>query len=402
MGIIGLWRKENPLDVGAKILLFFVSPFLGFIYSLYRLNTKSSYWISFLAALFYGLCMVVGIDRSLQATDCVSYRLIFESYDGADWDQFLTVWSLWQTQEATYAKDLYSHFLAYLVSRFSNNYHMFFLCAAAVFSYFQLRSFRFFTGDSNFTNSLMCLLLSVMFLLNGIANVNGLRFWTTAWVAVYASLQIFGNGKMQYILLAAVTPIMHSAYWVYIAVVVISLMFGGVGRIWKWVYWLSIFLSVFSSAILLDLSPYLPEVLASSIETYTSGNIADKMGGIQTVFFVAFTLFINITMLVLMNTGNCVKNTRLFNFTFIFLILTNVNMLIPALGVRFQIVMLPFVAYLWLHAFGDKRYSVMIAILPVVFAFRLFAYFQLFLDTVDYGFFYQSPIRLCGRMLINY
>ena len=49
---------ENKVDVASKLILFILSPFLGFIYSLKRVNTKSSFIIFFLFSLCFGMCFM--------------------------------------------------------------------------------------------------------------------------------------------------------------------------------------------------------------------------------------------------------------------------------------------------------------------------------------------------------
>lgn len=56
------WQKENNHDIILKLVLFLISPFFAFVYSLRTMRTRSSYVVYFLFAIFLEwrlLCRVV-------------------------------------------------------------------------------------------------------------------------------------------------------------------------------------------------------------------------------------------------------------------------------------------------------------------------------------------------------
>ena len=75
------WQKEDVLDVSMKVVAFLISPFLSFIYSLRRINTRSSFLVFFLFALMYGLCFTVVADNLsiYETADAARWRFRFEN-----------------------------------------------------------------------------------------------------------------------------------------------------------------------------------------------------------------------------------------------------------------------------------------------------------------------------------
>jgi hypothetical protein len=116
---------EDRNDVIAKVLLFLFSPFIGFLYSLKRINTKSSFVIFFLFALCFGLCFTPEnhtrgyIDGQSYAEKFVYNSNISITTFVNDFEQYIS----FETKD----KDFYFNLLTFLVSRFTDNYHVFFL-----------------------------------------------------------------------------------------------------------------------------------------------------------------------------------------------------------------------------------------------------------------------------------
>ena len=85
------WNKEIQSDVSVKVISFLISPFLSFLYSLRRINTKSSYVVFFLFALFYGLCYTVLADEGnvIESSDAAKWRARFEETDLNTWEDYV-------------------------------------------------------------------------------------------------------------------------------------------------------------------------------------------------------------------------------------------------------------------------------------------------------------------------
>ena len=206
------WNKEIKIDKAIKAILFILNPILGVLYSFKRINTKSSYIVFFLFALVFGLSFTVESGKTAESRfDGASYREKFDRYIYYGENLYFTRLSEYLGFKEG-DKDFYFDTVAFFTSQWTNNYHFIFLIFAAVFAYFALKSFRFLTVEPNFTTSLSCLILAYLFMSNQIFNINGVRFWTAAWIGVYCIFQVIKNGNKRYFWLALLTPFVHGAF----------------------------------------------------------------------------------------------------------------------------------------------------------------------------------------------
>ena len=75
------WLKESNHDKANKVILFLISPFLAFVYSLKRIKTKSSYVVFFLFSIFFGMAFSVQSGKRGDVTiDGAAYRERFDIY----------------------------------------------------------------------------------------------------------------------------------------------------------------------------------------------------------------------------------------------------------------------------------------------------------------------------------
>src|SRR5690606_5049315 len=222
------------------------SPFIAFLYSLRTIKTKSSYVVFFLFCVFFGLSFSVSAGKDEEnKSDGASYREKFELYKYVSDSEFYYRFNEYFTFEEG-AKDYYFDTVAFYVSRVTDNYHIMFMVFAIVFAYFGLKSLRFLTSEPKFDASLSCLILVYLFMINQIFNINGVRFWTAAWIGVYCIFQIFRNNNKKYFLLALCTPFFHGAFWVYIVVITFAYFSKCTRKLWVVLFFISFLVFYFS------------------------------------------------------------------------------------------------------------------------------------------------------------
>lgn len=118
------WPKENNTDKALKIILFLISPFIAFLYSLRTIKTKSSYVVFFLFCVFFGLSFSVSAGKDEEnKSDGASYREKFELYKYVSDSEFYKRFNEYFTFEEG-AKDYYFDTVAFYVSRVTDNYHI--------------------------------------------------------------------------------------------------------------------------------------------------------------------------------------------------------------------------------------------------------------------------------------
>lgn len=404
-----MWNREYKRDVQAKILLFLFSPFWAFVYSLRRINTKSSYYVFFLFSLFFGLSFSVPNVRPEGGIDGISYRQSFEQYKNITFDEYYDG-LIGFLQFDTGKKDYYFDTVAFFISRITDNYHVMFMAFAIVFAFFSLKSYRFLTKELNFDNSWICLILSYLFMYNTIFNINGMRFWTAAWIAVYCIFKIIYEKKYFYFLLALTTPFFHGTFWVFIGLLCLYFLFGRFEKAWIVFFFLSFIVSNVALSLAQDFSEYLPPTLARVVASYTDAEYVQKRNAEGTGFWIVgyiFDILVNVFRAVMVcffirERKTIQRDKNLYNLYIFLLILMSFSfftMGIPSLGVRYINLAFPVMSFIWLVTFGEKKYRWFIYIVPLVYFMTIYGTIRLFNQVLDVYFYFSSPMLLMLKYL---
>lgn len=384
-----------------KWILFIISPLLGLVYSIRNLNTKSSRVIFSLFCLFFGLAFTVSDVRTEGSPDGVSYRLLFESYVGLGEVQYV-----WKVQDfLTFSgsvKDIYVDTVAYVVSRFTDNYHIFFMVIAIVFACFQLKTLKYQTKSKNYSYNIVCLFLLFLFTFVSIKNINGLRFWTAYWVTCLCLFKLILDKKYHYFILIALLPTIHASYvtvWILLGIYYLSARFS---RLWTILLILSLFLGNLSLSLIQENAYYAPDFLSRFVDYYASEKTVEKINAVGSGFYmldrifpIIVNVYLNIMLLMINRSRDKIKQystKNLLAFTVIVVSFSNFVMPIPSLGKRFMILSYPLIAYLWLNVFGVYKYKRYVYLMPIVFFMSIYHLLESYISNVDPLFYITSPI----------
>lgn len=402
------WSKEKTNDVFLKVLLFLISPFFAAIYAVKRMNTKSSYAVFMLFSLFFGMAYTISNNSNLDGT---YYRNWFEWYDKANLQDYIYRFQDFLTFELG-IKDFYFDSLAFFLTRFTSNYHWLFAISAIIFSYFALKTFRFFTSERSLDFSIVGILLTYLFMSIDIFSINGLRFWTAAWIGVYSIFQIFVNNNKRFFFLALFTVFIHASFLFFIAVIVLIYLLKNLEKTWVILFFISFFIGSVASELFQNVADYFPSVFRKLILSYTDSEymrqIKNEGSGfiwVARIMNFLMSLYVNIMVYLLIQNkdmikGN-VKTKELYLFLIPFMSIINFVMPIPSLGVRYFQLSLPIIAYIWLINFKDKKYKLFIYLMPVFFWFVMYRQITRYLTVLDYTFFISNPFVLIYNYLIE-
>jgi len=405
------WPKEHNLDKAVKFILFLISPTIAFLYSLRTIKTKSSYVVFFLAALFFGMAFTVESGKTDDVgIDGASYREKFDRY--IHYGEYLYYERLNEYLSFDKGdKDFYFDTVAFFTSKVTHNYHVMFLIFAMVFAYFALKSFRFLTTETKFVTSYACFLLAFLFMNNQIFNINGLRFWTAAWIGVYSIFQIFRKDNRKYFLLALCTPFIHGAFWLFLLVLIIAYFNQKKHNTWVILFYISFGLSFISVELMRISIDYLPNFLQNMALAYTNEEYIEELGSKSNAYFYvsqffsyALKIYINVMVLLFIKNANQItanpKTAKLFSFLLVWMSFVNFVAPIPSLGGRFLSLALPIIAYIWLVNFKGVKYKKYLQIMPFVFAFKIYLLYSLYSEVLDFKFYISSPFYLIYKYLI--
>lgn len=384
------------MNNNSALFNFLFSPVLGIIDAFKNLKSSQARKVLFLFCLCFGFCFSVGTQRTKGSSDGISMRIEFEQNKNISDEQFGNYISEYFKFD-TGAQDIYIVTISYLVGKISDNYHFFFLALAFVFAFFQLKCLRYFVKEENYSNSLICIILTCLFLWNNIYNINGARFWTASWVSLYCVFKIFHDKKLFYLLLALCIPMIHASYAVFPIILLLALI------CWKFRNFLIILfcISWFFSSIATDFNFQLPDglelpfAMSKKLEFYTSDEFINSIGKGTGFYWVSLFFktvsrhFIEFLILIIFLHDKNVqdsKNLSIIRFMIILATIANFGMIIPTFGGRFFMVNYTLVAYSFLVTFGDSKYKILIYILPFVWLMNIFYLCKDVAEVLDFGF----------------
>lgn len=406
------WDKEQTNDLALKFILFGISPFFAFLYSFWRLNTKSSFLVLLLTGMFFGMAFTVGHDDLI---DGARHRLYFEIDYFKSWRDYKEIILEYFTFNSS-VKDIYRDTISFFVSRFTSNYHWYFFIIATIYGYFSLKSLRYFTSLKNFKFSVLMLILTFLFLKQDIFNINGVRFWTAGWVAIYCVFQFFVSNNKKYFFILCFTPMIHIAFWLIPLILTICFLYDKVIKInvkdkfLYGFYFFSFIFSIFSLSILTNISDYLPPIFAKLISIYTDGDYVNEINDFDRTLTGMYSrigkqILINLMVVLLIINRVLIINDRnirgLFYFLVLMLSFVNIFMFVPSLGTRFFGFLLPFIAFLWAYIFGGTRYKFILLLIPFIFFRDIYVSFLLYSSVLDSYSLISSPFYLFYYYLIE-
>ena len=399
------WRAERPEDLIIKSVLFLFSPFLSFLSAIVRIKTRSSFVIFYLFALFYGIAFTTESGKSETAgNDGAVFRAIFEDYIcgmnfSEFWHEIIDILS-----GNNWHRDIYFHIVAYVVSTFTTNYHWLFFAFAMVFGYFMLRSLAFLVRDKSFDGGIIGLLLVSLFVTNGIFDINGMRFWTAAWIAAYALLRMLLRDEKKYLVLLCITPLVHSSFLFLIAVYLIYFFFGDKKSKWIYFYYFSF---AFSSISVFVISAFVGEIpFLSRFTAYLDPDAAfsffEGKSILKGIFDLLSTAYVNVMFyLIYKNTkrNKPIYGNKLYDFFLVYISINNFVRFIPSLGARYFIVGFPFIAYLWIVNFGTYKHKWVIYSMPFFMLWYLHNSYLLFTYFLEPSFYFSNPFSIIVKYL---
>lgn len=384
-------KKILNKDNKATLALFFIQPFIAFLFAISHLKSKYSFIVIFLFFVLFGFTFLA----ENQNADSYDYINEFNQYRSLGSIQYKNDIKDFFTFESN-IKDIYTVTSYFIVSKLTSNYHILMALWAFVFSFFYMKSFRFFVILPDFKKSIIVSLLAFLFLYsNNIFNINGVRFYTAAWIAVYIIFEIIVNENYKYALLSIFTPLIHTSYYFFIGLIIIYLLTRKFEKVWVVLFFVSFFISEISIQLIQNFKEYMPTAIQNMIWSYTREEaIIEKQVILENLPLYAKILnklpsyFINLLMFVFIYFNKRIRLFRTGHQIYVFLLIwmsfVNFTMAIPSLGGRFIALSLPFICYLSLMTF---RYipilPKLIYLIPFVYSYSLFYWFRNMISVTD-------------------
>lgn len=392
-----------------KTIIFLIYPFGGFLFALRDFKSKSSIVVIFLYFLLFGFAFTPekeGLD---------SYRYIerfnYTTFESSD--DFVDIAADFFSFESENTKDIYLFLSYYVVGLFTNNYHFLFLLFAFVFGFFYLKSFSILVTNRNITYTVAIIMLILWFgLSNPIFNINGVRFWTASWIAVFTMYQVFIRNNKLFLILALLTPLIHASYYLFILLLLVMLFTRKFEKFWIPVFYFSLlglgtsFLSFTDSIV-----DFLPPFLQKMVFLYTESDDAlAKMAGIEKHIIIQIveklpSLFVMVLLFLIIKHRNILKinavSRNLYQIILIWYSFVFFTINIPSVGGRFFAVGTPLIIYLWINSYIVlSRYNRLIIYgLPIAYSYAIWSWLVKMSMVTEPSFFFSPLYNIIMKSL---
>ena len=186
----------------ATLFLFFIQPFLGFLFAIRNLTRTQNCIVFILFAALWGWSM------SFEYTPADNYRIaaVFCQRPIIDFEEII------ERQEEGKSVDIYLSVVNYLVHKYSDNAKAFFAVLCTVFGIFCLASIRYVIIHRVNKNNLYLILFAfMMFSTASLAYSSMPRFWTAAWVMTFTTMNLMDK-NYKWIPLLVLLPYIHFSF----------------------------------------------------------------------------------------------------------------------------------------------------------------------------------------------
>lgn len=255
-----------------QLLFFLLWPFGSLVYSARYFSKPFSKNIIWLFAAFYGFTIVV----TAQGYD--AYRYIQE------FQKFASDNSLIQETFNNYFKspeslDLYKSFLMWLVSRFTDDYRIFYASTGLIFGFFYSRNIWFVLDRLSTRINLVLLLFILSFaFITPIFALQFIRFGTATQIFLYGTLLFLGKSKNSGFWWAASSILVHFSFILPVTLLLLYKLIPKRLNVFFAFFIIATFiLEVDLRAVREFLTNYLPEVFQPKVESYTNIRYAESV-----------------------------------------------------------------------------------------------------------------------------
>lgn len=400
----------NNKNTTHKYFFSLINPFISAIISLRDIRDGVSHRILYLWFLIFGIGFCA-LDESADSFRYVEDFIIEHRYS---WAQYLEIVREWFTFESN-VKDIYTLTVNVFVGHFSGNYHWAFFIYAVIFGFFYIKSLRIFIKNEKISKNYVFYSLLFMFCFsNPIFNINGVRFWTAAWIGVYVALKLFLEKDYKKLPLLLLLPLIHGTSVIWIVIMGVALLLQRFQSLSIIIYVASAFVTATSYLnILSDFSDLLPQFMQNQIWSYTESDMAlerlagqSEYGAVYADFLMALPKYFQILMCILLILKRNVINRdkyagRLLSVMLALAAITNFLSGIPSMG-RFQVLVIPFLIVVWANNYKImSKYDRLFIIVPLVYAYSMLHWFRHMSGVTEpYLYVFPTPFIVIKYLLL--
>ena len=387
------------------VVSFFLLPFSSLVMSLLLYKKKWSRHLFVLFCFYFGYTFIIPVTGG----DSAFYNSVLVDYFNSQisFKNFIEGLFTIETQQT----DLYQPFVTWIVSRFTDDYHVLFAVFGLVFGIFYSKILWFIFDRISYKISGFAIILFLMLLLiNPIWNINGVRMWTALEVYVYGVLLFFFKNKKKGIFYMILSVVFHISFFIPLVFFVLYLILPkNKGNFLFYLYVGSILLSNLPLNFLNGIAGYFPDIIRFKLESYTDANFASnaKEDFESSSFFIRFAVFsLNFSMILIVFFIRFyfIKKVRVdfttlnfYHFIIFSLIWTNIFSMVPSGGrfLSFSYIILIFFVLINLIEIrsNNQFFYLKNLVIPLFGAFFVYN-FRNFLDYQCFSLFFGNILTL--------
>lgn len=309
----------NPI---LNILIFILSPFLGFIISIFNEKRTAA---KFIFLLFFFL---IGCSFRFDNIEFDSYQYALDFSEMRQYGSDIILLDRLDRGKL----DLYDFCISSLLYKYTSSARFLYAIYAVVFGFFILKSYFYVKKDfSSKRDIYFYILILTIFCLNPHINLNGVRYFTATWLFFTSFLAYYMYHKKYWLVGFVLTPFIHISYLIPSFFIIISKIFVKHYN-FKLIYYVSIISFIIGIVLPIDqLFEMLPTDFGifQRYEAYTSEEAYLRrlaMAESRNVFYHIFSKFpfvyIFISLLQLKKYNLELKKEDLYLFTYVMLLLS--------------------------------------------------------------------------------
>lgn len=391
-------------------LIFLINPLISAILVLGNLKSKNSLFIIGAFYLLFGMAFMP-VDEAADSYRYAEKFSIFSINPEQNLANSIDIY-IEDPEEGENVKDLYLYFMFYISCKIAgDNIHFLFFLFSIVFAFFSLSCLWYITSNENYKNCWPMYALLFLFLFsNDIYNINGVRFWTASWIAVYMMYGYFIRRNSFYLLWLIVLPLVHQSYLLFDVFFLISVVCRLRINILIKLYIISFFLGEIGLHFTETVKDSLPNSLQRMVFSYTESDEAQKKisGEIASAdplyaqILNSLPKYFELIMLYLVSIAhNKNKDKRMLLFTLTYFICVNICAMIPSMG-RFYQVGFPLIIYLWVDNFKTMtKYNKFLYFIPLVYAYPLLYWYRRIKEVTEGPIYFANPFYIIKYYLVK-
>lgn len=399
-------------------LAAFVWPFFGLFFAMFNFKASYAKNLLWIFCAFFGYTFIIASE----GIDANRYRTYLERMYDRNNEPYLDllVEPYLTANRKNTSVDVFSHTITTSVSRFTNDFRIFYGIVGFIFGYFYSRILFFVVKHLKYGKliALAGFFLVVIALINPFWNINGYRFYTASHIFVLSVLQILYAKKRSYLWVLLLSPLVHFSFMLPVALVIVYYFIPK--NIWMLVALLvtSLFFVNLTPQVVYENRDLAPKFMEKKVKSYTGEvyveSVQDsKLGlnwyvqGSQTALLFCLYIFIGIAIVKHQQLLKDPRTKSLFIFGLLLLAVANMFSSIPSMGRFYGVAaLILFISFVFiiqaqphLKLFKQLTYILIVPVmLFIVVSVRMgFDYIglnSLFLNPFIAPFFEDSPVLI--------